>query len=66
MSLKSQNSGVLVESGENAGNLDYFAILIDIIELIYSGGNNFILFKCDWWDVYSKGRGYKKDKYGFK
>jgi len=65
MYLKSQNSGVLVKGDENAGNLDYFGILTDIIELIYSGGNNVILFKCDWWDVYSKGRGYKEDKYGF-
>jgi len=65
MYLKSQNSGVLVKDDENAGNLDYFSILIDIIELIYSGGNNVILFKCDWWDMYSIGRGYKEDKYGF-
>jgi len=46
-------------------NLDYFGVLTDIIELSYSGENNVILFKCDWWDVYSKGRGYKEDKYGF-
>jgi len=39
--------------------------LTNIIELSYSGGNNVVLFKCDWWEVYSKGRGYKEDKYGF-
>ena len=33
MHLKSQNSGVLVKDDENAGNLDYFDFLIDIIEL---------------------------------
>ena len=33
MYLKSQNSGVLVKDDENAGNLDYFDFLIDIIEL---------------------------------
>jgi len=65
MYLKSQNSGVLVKGDENAGNLDYFGILTDIIELIYSGGNNVILFKCDWSDVYSKGRGYKEDNNRF-
>jgi len=33
MYLKSQNSGVLVSGGENTGNLYYFGVLIDIIEL---------------------------------
>ena len=47
MYLKSQNSGVLVKGDDNAGNLNYFGILTNIIELIYSGGNNVILFKCD-------------------
>ncbi|KAK7388495.1 hypothetical protein VNO78_23311 [Psophocarpus tetragonolobus] len=62
--LKSQNSGVLVRGDENAGNLDYFGVLIDIIELSYLGKDNVILFKCDWWDVCFK-KGYKEDKYGF-
>ena len=64
MHLKSQNSGVLVKGDEITGNLDYFGVLIDIIELSYSGGNNVVLFKCDWWDVSSK-RGHSIDKYGF-
>ena len=33
MHLKSQNSGVLVKGDENVGNLDYFGVLVDIIEL---------------------------------
>jgi len=45
--------------------LDYFGVLTGIIELGYSGGNNVVLFRCDWWDVYSMARGYKEDKYGF-
>ena len=64
MHLKSQNSGVLVKGDEIIGNLDYFGVLIDIIELSYSGGNNVVLFKCDWWDVSSK-RGHSINKYGF-
>jgi len=63
--LKSQNNGFLVRGDENTGNLDYFGVLTYIIELGYSGGNNVVLFRCDWWDVYSKGRGYKEDKYEF-
>jgi len=64
MYLKSQNSRILVggyESRiliggyENTGNLDYFGFLKNIIKLSYSDGNNVVLFKCDWWDVYSKG-----------
>jgi len=65
MYLKSQNSGVLVRGNENTGNLDYFGVLTNIIELNYSGKNNVVLFWCDWWDVYSKKRRYKEDKYGF-
>ena len=62
--LKSQNNGLLVTGDENTGNLDYFGVLIDIIQLNYRGGNNVILFKVDWWDVYHKS-GYKIDKFGF-
>ena len=54
MHLKSQNSGVLVKGDGNTGNLDYFGVLIDIIGLSYSGGNNVVLFKCDWWMCPSK------------
>jgi len=60
MCLKSQNSGVLVRGNENTGNLDYFGVLTDITELGYSGGNNVILFRCDWWDVYSREEDIKK------
>ncbi|XP_061358748.1 uncharacterized protein LOC133302941 [Gastrolobium bilobum] len=65
MHLKSQNSGILVKGDNNTGNLDYFGVLTDIVELMYSSGNNVILFKCDWWDVSSRGRGYKEDRYDF-
>ena len=61
MYLKSQNSGILIRGDDNTGNLDYFGVLRDIIKLSYSGGNNVVLFRCDWWDVYSKERGYIKD-----
>ena len=63
--MKSQNSVILVRGDENIGNLGYFGVLTYIIELSYFGGNNVALFRCDWWDVYSKRRGYKEDKYEF-
>jgi len=37
----------IFKGDENTGNLDYFGVLIDIIELNYFGGNNVVLFKCD-------------------
>nr|GMC96209.1 hypothetical protein CCACVL1_09462 [Ipomoea batatas] len=54
LQLKSQNSGILVK-----GDAD-----TDIIQLNYQGGNNVILFKADWWDVYHK-TGFKVDNFGF-
>jgi len=51
MYLKSPNSGVLVRGDENIGNLDYFGVMTNIIKLSYSGKNNVVLFRCDWWDV---------------
>lgn len=53
-----QNSGVVV-MGEN--DREYYGVLRDIIEVQYIGGNRVILFKCDWWDVHSPGRGILTD-----
>nr|GMD66202.1 hypothetical protein CCACVL1_09462 [Ipomoea batatas] len=64
LQLKSQNSGILVKGDADTGNLDYFGVLTDIIQLNYQGGNNVILFKANWWDVYHK-TGFKVDKFGF-
>ena len=65
MYLKSQSSRVLVRGDENIGNLNYFRVLKNIIKLSYSDENNVVLFKCGWWGVNSKGRGYKEEKYCF-
>lgn len=35
------------------GNMDYYDVLIDVVELHYLGRNQVILFKCNWRDVYS-------------
>ncbi|RWR75198.1 transposon protein, putative, CACTA, En/Spm sub-class, expressed [Cinnamomum micranthum f. kanehirae] len=48
------------------GNVGYYGVLKDVIELQYIGGNRIMLFKCDWWDVTNHGgRGIKQDEYGF-
>ena len=33
------------------GDVPYYGILIEIVELHYLGGNRVVLFQCDWWDV---------------
>ncbi|XP_074278569.1 uncharacterized protein LOC141602161 [Silene latifolia] len=58
---RNQNSGVMVKG---VGH-DYYGVLTDIICLRYLDGNRVVLFRCDWWDVHSPGRGVKVDKFGF-
>lgn len=46
------------------GNVDYYGVLNDIIELDYFNKFKVVLFRCDWADV-NNSRGAKKDRYGF-
>ncbi|RWR90776.1 class III heat shock protein [Cinnamomum micranthum f. kanehirae] len=74
---KTQNSGVFLtaetssfasarDTNPMTGNVGYYGVLKDVIELQYIGGNRIVLFKCDWWDVTNHGgRGIKQDEYGF-
>lgn len=70
---KTQNSGVVVNatvssfssSKDNnpiAGEMVYYGVLQDIIELDYTGDRKVILFECDW---VSKGGRLKQDEDGF-
>lgn len=61
---QTQNSGVIVKGDEESGGSEYFGVLTDILELEYGGRNKIVLFKCDWWDTYNEGRGYKKEANG--
>ncbi|XP_039142533.1 uncharacterized protein LOC120279674 [Dioscorea cayenensis subsp. rotundata] len=72
---RTQNSGCVVTSSTVSyasasdanpvqGNVDYYGILNDIIELDYFQKFKVVLFRCDWVDV-TNSRGIKKDKYGF-
>ncbi|KAK8934010.1 hypothetical protein KSP39_PZI015911 [Platanthera zijinensis] len=61
---KTQNSGVLVKGDDQSGGREYYGVLKDIIQLEYGVGQKVVLFKCDWWDTYNEGRGYKKESNG--
>jgi len=61
-----QNSGIAVKGiGTTAhGELVYYGILTEMIELDYYEGRKVVLFKCNWVDMRND-RGFKKDLFGF-
>lgn len=62
---ETQNSGIVVNGESGSSTLDYYGLLQEIIEVQYLGGNRVTLFKCDWWDVHSHGRGINSDCFDF-
>lgn len=48
-----------------SGDVDYFGMINEIIELDYYGGVKVVLFKCQWADVNNRTNGVKVDDYGF-
>jgi len=58
---KSQNSGIVVEGYHENEVIDFYGIIVDIIELEYIEGNRVVLFKCKWFDLRKK-IGMQKDK----
>lgn len=74
--MKNQNSGVFVRATRNSyasrqdrnpidGELDYYGILKDIIELDYEGVGKIILFDCFWCNSEGNSTGLQIDEYGF-
>ncbi|XP_042946556.1 uncharacterized protein LOC122279792 [Carya illinoinensis] len=52
-----QNSGVLVPGDHQGRPIDFYEVVMDIIELNYLGWHHVYLFKCDWFDVCDMRRG---------
>ncbi|KAK5775095.1 hypothetical protein PVK06_042962 [Gossypium arboreum] len=52
------------DSNPVEGNVEYYGLLTEIIELDYYGRWKVVLFRCDWVDVNTT-RGIKKDQFGF-
>ncbi|KAK4713455.1 hypothetical protein R3W88_019362 [Solanum pinnatisectum] len=65
--LRTQICGVVVvgESDKDGENVDYYGILTDVIELQFSSDKRVIFFRCNWFDVYDKVKGVKRDEYDF-
>lgn len=70
---KTQNSGVMLEAMTNSfsstrdsnpimGDVTYYGVLNEIIELEYASDKNVVLFNCDW---ISNGSRKKVDEHGF-
>ncbi|KAK4709718.1 hypothetical protein R3W88_004231 [Solanum pinnatisectum] len=65
--LRTQNCGVVVlgENDKDSENLDYYGVLIDVIELQFVMDRRVVLFRCNWFDVCDEIKGVKKDEYDF-
>lgn len=57
---RTQNSGVMVEDGD----LSYYGIINNIIELRYANGMPVVVFKCTWYNTDPSDRGSTKRDYG--
>ncbi|KAG8490764.1 hypothetical protein CXB51_013972 [Gossypium anomalum] len=72
---RTQNCGIVVSSSITSyasardnnpieGNVEYYGLLTNIIELDYYGKWKVVLFRCHWADV-NTARGIKNDQFGF-
>ncbi|KAB1212871.1 hypothetical protein CJ030_MR5G010171 [Morella rubra] len=60
---QTQNSGVVVDGWHDESRIDFYGVLVDILELRYLDGHKVYLFCCDWWDLSDKKRGIRVDEH---
>ncbi|VFR01635.1 unnamed protein product [Cuscuta campestris] len=67
LGCKTQNSGVSVlgDVGSGRDYIEYYGVLLEILELHYLGGKRVSLFRCRWFDVHNSEKGAKVDEFGF-
>ena len=54
MQRRIQNSGIATTGYEGEEEIDYYGVLVDIIELKYGSSNSVFLFQYEWWDISNK------------
>ena len=54
MQRRIQNSIIATTGYEGEEEIDYYGVLVDIIELKYGSCNSVFLFQCEWWDISNK------------
>ena len=47
------------------GDVSYYGVLIEVVELHYLGGNRVLLFNCDWWNITNIRKWIKKNEYDY-
>lgn len=58
-----QCSGLVVKGEHQNEEIDFYGILIDIIEFMYCLNRKAYLFKCSWWDVSNKKDRIRRDQH---
>ena len=54
MQYRIQNSGIAIIGYEGEEEIEYYGVLVDIIELKNGSSNSVFLFQCEWWDISNK------------
>ncbi|XP_042939624.1 uncharacterized protein LOC122274674 [Carya illinoinensis] len=54
---RTQNSGLVVNGEHRSKLVDFYGVLIDILQLRYMGWRHVYLFKCEWFDIGDGKRG---------
>ena len=54
MQWQIQNSEIATTGYEGEEKIDYYSVLVDIIELKYGSSNFVFLFQHEWWDISNK------------